>query len=57
MVLWIAASTGIFFAAFKWLFDYPAAWWLSALIIAPVSYALYLRARYGRKPKRIKYKK
>ncbi len=57
VMLWIAASTGIFFAAFKWLYVYPAAWWLSAIIIAPVSYALYLRVRYGKRPKRTKYKK
>ena len=56
IVLWAAVSTGLFFAAFKWLFNYPAAWWLSAVVVAPVSYALYLRARYGRKPKRQKYK-
>ena len=57
VILWVAMSTGIFFATFKWLFNYPAAWWLSAILIAPISYGLYLKSRYGKKPKKTKCKK
>jgi len=56
IILWTAAATALFFGLFKWLYNYPAAWWLSAVVVAPVSYALYLRARFGKKPKRTKIK-
>jgi hypothetical protein len=33
------------------------AWWLAAAAVGPLSYAIWLHARYGRKPKRVKIEK
>lgn len=56
VLLWTAISTGIFYGAWLLLNNYAASWWLSAIIIAPISYALYLRVRYGKRPKKTKYR-
>lgn len=55
VLLSVATSTGIFFFLYKLLFVYAGAWWLTAIIAAPISYALYLRARFGKKPKKTKF--
>lgn len=55
VVLLVAATTAIFFFLYKWLFTYAGAWWLTAIVAAPLSYALYLRARFGKKPKKTKF--
>ena len=57
IILWSVISTFIFYGIYKWLYDYAGAWWLSAIVIAPISYAIYLRARYGKKPRKTKYTK
>ena len=57
IILWAVISTGIFYVVYKWLFSYAGAWWLSAIVIAPVSYAIYLKSRFGKRPKKIKYGK
>jgi len=56
IVLWVAATSGIFFFLYKLLFTYAGAWWLAAIVAAPVSYALYLRSRFGKRPKKTKFR-
>jgi glycosyltransferase involved in cell wall biosynthesis len=47
-------------AGFMWLLNTVCgippigAWWLAAIPVGPLAYALWLHARYGRKPRRIK---
>ena len=55
----IIIHTAICSILFYWLLNYNAfgvnaSWWLSAILAAPTAYALYLRMRYGKKPKKIK---
>ena len=48
-------STGIFYGLYLWLHKFTGAWWLAAIVIAPLSYGIYLRVRYGKSPKKEKY--
>ncbi len=36
--------------------SFSGAWWLTAIVAAPLNYTLYLKLRYGKKPKRTKVK-
>jgi glycosyltransferase involved in cell wall biosynthesis len=56
------AHTLVFSMWFYWLFNYTTigfmgSWWICAAIAAPTGYAIYLRLRYGKKPKKIKIDK
>ena len=58
-ILYPVIHTAVCSAVFYWLFNYSlsglnGAWWLTAILAAPAAYALYLRLRYGKKPKRVK---
>ncbi len=59
IILWVIVSTAVFYSIFKWVLtlNYAGSWWLSAIVIAPINYGLYLRARYGKRPKKTKYRK
>jgi hypothetical protein len=60
-IIYPILHTFITSALFYWLYNYNAmsmhgAWWLTAIVAAPIAYTIYLRMRFGRKPKRTKEK-
>ncbi len=61
-ILYPIAHTALFSTVFYWLLNYTpisfhASWWLTAILAAPTAYAIYLKLRYGKKPKRVKINK
>lgn len=56
VILSIALATAVFFFLYKLLLTYAGAWWLTAILAAPLSYAIYLRSRFGKKPMKTKFK-
>lgn len=57
IIAWSILSTAIFFGIYIWLHSFVGAWWLSAIIVAPIGYGIYLKAKYGKKPTRTKFSK
>lgn len=57
VVLVIALSTFLFYIIYASSERFVYSWWLSAIVVGPINYVIYMRYRYSKPPVKTKYKK